>query len=320
MTDRERSLSLARRGEPEAPPGRASAAAARRRKPRSLWPILALAPALLFFAVFDYFPLGRVVMLSMQATDLFGRPAGFIGLENYQRLLGDPQFLSTLSTTLLFAVGSVTAKLLVGLAIALPLSVAGRGSWLARPVVLIPMAVSVAVAGLVFRALFQPGFGLADQVLAAFGIPSPGWLVNPDFALVSVIIVDTWTAVGFTVLILLAGLASVAEEVREAAAIDGAGAFRTAVHIVIPLITPSLFFLVVYHTIGALREFAVINVLTQGGPANATRTLVIDIWNYAFGANAGSFGAASARAIVLLVIVGAASALQFRISGERVHY
>ncbi|WP_311879073.1 carbohydrate ABC transporter permease [Microbacterium forte] len=295
----------------------------RPRRPRrqiAWWALALLAPALGFFILFDYYPLVRVITLSFQSTDLFGRPSGFIGVENYADMFSSPQFLSTLGTTFLFAVGSVTLKLVCGLAIALPMSTSRRASWLARPVVLIPMAVSVAVAGLVFRAMFQPGFGLADQILGSVGLSSPGWLTNPDFALVSVIIVDTWVGIGFTVLILLAALAGVPQEVREAAAIDGAGPVRTGISIVMPLISSSILFLVIYHTVGALREFTVINVLTQGGPADATRTLVIDIWNLAFGSSGGNFGDASARAIVLLVVVGIVSFIQFRVSNKKVHY
>lgn len=304
--ERERSRNVAKR-----PTGRARVA---------WWAIALLVPALAFFVLFDYYPLVRVVTLSFQSTDLFGRPSGFIGFENYADMFSSPQFLSTLTTTFLFAVGSVTLKLVCGLAIALPMSSSRRAGWLARPVVLIPMAVSVAVAGLVFRALFQPGFGLADQILASIGLSSPGWLTNPDFALISVIIVDTWVGIGFTVLILLAALAGVPQEVREAAAIDGAGPVRTGISIVMPLISSSILFLVIYHTVGALREFTVINVLTQGGPADATRTLVIDIWNLAFGSSGGNFGDASARAIVLLVVVGIVSFIQFRVSNKKVHY
>jgi len=292
----------------------------RRKRGVTMWASALLVPALAFFIVFDYYPLGRVIALSFQSTDLFGRPSGFIGVRNYVDMFTSPEFLGTLGTTFAFAAGSVVLKLLCGLAIALPLSTSRRAVWLARPVVLIPMAVSVAVAGLVFKAIFQPGFGIADQLLAGIGLPSPGWLTNPNFALVSVIIVDTWVGIGFTVLILLAALAGVPQEVREAAAIDGAGAFRTGVSVVIPLISTSILFLVIYHTVGALREFTVINVLTQGGPANSTRTLVIDIWNLAFGSSGGNFGDASARAIVLLVIVGVVSFIQFRVSNRKVHY
>jgi sn-glycerol 3-phosphate transport system permease protein len=292
----------------------------RKRRRTGWWAIALLSPALAFFILFDYYPLGRVVALSFQSTDLFGRPSGFVGTQNYLDMFASPEFLATLGTTFTFAIGSVALKIVCGLAIALPMSTSPRAGWLARPVVLIPMAVSVAVAGLVFKAMFQPGFGIADQILASIGLPSPGWLTNPNFALVSVIIVDTWVGIGFTVLILLAALAGVPKEVREAAAIDGAGAFRTGVSVVLPLISSSILFLVIYHTVGALREFTVINVLTQGGPANSTRTLVIDIWNLAFGSSGGNFGDASARAIVLLVVVGVVSFIQFRVSNKKVHY
>ena len=291
-----------------------------RSRSRVWWPILLLLPAVGFFLIFSYYPLVRVIVLSFQTTDLFGRPAGFIAFQNYAAMFASPQFAKTLLTTFTYALGSVTAKLLIGLAIALPISASGKAGLFARPIVLVPMAVSVAVAGLVFKALFQPGFGLFDQLLATIGLPSPGWLTNPDFALVSVIMVDAWVDIGFTVLILLAGLASVPTELREAAATDGAGPFKIGLLIVIPLISPTILYLIIYHTVGALREFTVINVLTQGGPANATRTLVIDIWNLAFGSAGGNFGEASARAVVLLIIVGIVSYLQFRISNRAVHY
>lgn len=295
----------------------AVAAHRRRRAHWRLWPYLLLAPALLFFVAFDYAPLVRVVVLSLQSTDLFGRPSGFVGLDNYVRAFTDPGFFATLTRTLLFTVGSVVAKMVVGVLIALPLSSQRRVGWLARPVVLIPMAVSVAVAGVVFRAIFQPGSGLADQILASLGLSSPGWLTNPDVAMVTVIIVDVWVSLGFTVLVLLAALSSVPEEIREAASLDGAGSVRIAISIVLPTILPTLLFLVITHTIGALREFTVINVVTGGGPADATRTLVMDIWQLAFGAQAGTYGEASARAMVLFVVVAMVSFAQFRYGNRR---
>jgi sn-glycerol 3-phosphate transport system permease protein len=290
------------------------------RKQPALWPWLCLVPGAAFLLVFNYWPMIRMFVLSVQSTDLFGRPSGFVGLDNYTAMLGDPAFWRTMGITLVFTVGSVTTKLVLGLLIAIPLAARARGTAFARAVVLLPMAVSVAVAGLVFRTLFQPGFGLADQALASIGLSSPGWLTNPDFALVTVIIVDAWVGIGFTVLVLVAGLGSIPEEVMEAASLDGSGTWQRTRSVVLPLISPSIFFLMATQTIDAIREFTVINVLTEGGPANSTRTLVMDIWLQAFGAAGGNYGPASARAVVLLVLVAAIAAFQFGVLQRRVHY
>jgi sn-glycerol 3-phosphate transport system permease protein len=281
---------------------------------------LCLVPGAAFLLVFNYWPMIRMFVLSVQSTDLFGRPSGFVGMDNYAAMFGDPAFWRTMGITLVFTVGSVTTKLVLGLLIAIPLAAKARGTVFARAVVLLPMAVSVAVAGLVFRALFQPGFGLVDQALASIGLSSPGWLTNPDFALVTVIIVDAWVGIGFTLLILVAGLGSIPEEVMEAASLDGASTWQRTRSVVLPLISPSIFFLMATQTIDAIREFTVINVLTEGGPANSTRTLVMDIWLQAFGAVGGNYGPASARAVVLLVLVAAIAAFQFGVLQRRVHY
>jgi sn-glycerol 3-phosphate transport system permease protein len=285
-----------------------------------VWPWLCLLPGAAFLLVFNYWPMLRMFVLSVQSTDLFGRPSGFVGMGNYTAMLGDPAFWRTMGITLVFTAGSVTTKLVLGLLIAIPLAGKARGTVFARAVVLLPMAVSVAVAGLVFRTLFQPGFGLADQALASIGLSSPGWLTNPDFALVTVILVDAWVGIGFTVLVLVAGLGSIPEEVMEAASLDGAGTWQRTRSVVLPLISPSIFFLMATQTIDAIREFTVINVLTEGGPANSTRTLVMDIWLQAFGAAGGNYGPASARAVVLLVLVAAIAAFQFGVLQRRVHY
>ena len=279
-----------------------------------------LAPAAGFVLAFNYWPLARTVWLSLHTTDLFGRTGEFTGADNFTEMLSSGAFWHSMLVTLAFTAGSVGTKLVLGLLIAVPLASRARGTVLARAVVLVPMAVSVAVAGLVFRTLFQPGFGLVDQALASVGVPSPGWLTNPDTALTTVIIVDGWAGLGFTVLILLAALGAVPDEVVEAARLDGAGPIRRTWSVLLPLISPSVFFLMIVQTVDAIREFTVINVVTGGGPADATRTLVMDVWLRAFGPAGGDYGPASARALVLLLLVGVITAIQFGVVEKRVHY
>lgn len=299
-----------------------SAPPRRSRRPRRgayPWAYLFLLPSLVAVVTFDYWPLARTFFLSTQTTDLFGLPAGFVGVENYVRMLDDPDFWRTLGTTILFMLGSVAGKLIVGLAIAVPLSARVRGTAVFRATVLVPMAVSVAVAGLAFRALMTPSTGLLDVISRTFGGDDVGWLTSTDVALVSVIIVDVWVALGFTVLLLLAALDAVDPDIYEASSLDGAGTLRSLASITLPLITPTLFFLVITQSVQSLREFTVINVLTGGGPADSTKTLVLDIYDAAFGGTA-DYGAASARSIVLLLLILTLTAIQFGVLERKVTY
>lgn len=283
------------------------------------WAYWALAPTVVALLAFNYWPLLRTTVLSFQSSDLFGRPAGFVGVDNYAGMLGSPDFRRTLLVTSLFVVLTVVGKLLVGLALAVPLSRRLRGTAFSRATVLIPMAVSAAVAGLAFRALMSPTYGLLDQVaIAVTGSPA-GWLTEPRMALVSIVIVDVWISIGFVTLLLIAAIDAIPVDVEEAAALDGASRVRLLRSITVPLITPTLFFIVVTQSVQAMREFTIIQVVTGGGPARSTQTLVFDIWAKAFGGTA-DYGAASARGIILLAVIALLTAVQFGVLERRVNY
>lgn len=284
------------------------------------WAWLFLAPAFLVLLTFDYWPLLRTFFLATQGTDLFGAPSGFVGAENFQLMLSDPRFWHTILITFSYTAASVTGKVLIGLAIAVPLSSRLKGTPLLRSIVLIPMAVSVAVAALVFKMMFQPGTGLFDQITGLFGAGPAGWLTQPQMALLAVVIVDVWCGLGISVLLLLAALDGVPEEVMEAAQIDGTGTLQRLWHVKLPLITPTLFFILITQSIAGMREFTVINLLTGGGPGTATNTLVIDIYKTAFGSGTSDYGAAAARGIVLLLIIVTLTFVQMRVLERRVHY
>lgn len=283
------------------------------------WAYWALAPTVVALLAFNYWPLLRTTVLSFQSSDLFGRPAGFVGVDNYAGMLGSPDFRRTLLVTSLFVVLTVVGKLLVGLALAVPLSRRLRGTAFSRATVLIPMAVSAAVAGLAFRALMSPTYGLLDQIaIAVTGSPA-GWLTEPRMALLSIVIVDVWISIGFVTLLLIAAIDAIPVDVEEAAALDGASRLRLLRSITVPLITPTLFFIVVTQSVQAMREFTIIRVVTGGGPARSTQTLVFDIWAKAFGGTA-DYGAASARGIILLAVIALLTAVQFGVLERRVNY
>lgn len=294
-------------------------ASAPRRAPAHAWAWWCLAPTVAALLAFNYWPLARTLVLSFQRADLFGRPAGFAGVDNYWSMLGNPDFRRTLWTTLVFVVLTVAGKLVVGLALAIPLARRVRGTAFARVSVLVPMAVSAAVAGLAFRALMTPTTGLLDQLAIALTGQPAGWVTEPTMAMVSIVLVDVWTAIGFVTLLLIAAIDMVPVEVEEAASIDGATWSRRLRSITLPLITPTLFFVLVTQSVAALREFTVINVVTGGGPARSTQTLVFDLWAKAFSGTA-DYAAASARGVVLLVIIAALTAVQFGVLERKVNY
>lgn len=289
-----------------------------RSRPRA-WAYWALAPTVVALLAFNYWPLLRTAVLSFQSSDLFGRPAGFVGVDNYAGMLGSPDFRRTLLITSLFVVLTVVGKLLVGLALAVPLSRRLRGTAFSRATVLIPMAVSAAVAGLAFRALMSPTYGLLDQIAIALTGRPAGWLTEPRMALLSIVAVDVWISIGFVTLLLIAAIDAIPVDVEEAAALDGASRLRLLRSVTVPLITPTLFFIVVTQSVQAMREFTIIQVVTGGGPARSTQTLVFDIWAKAFGGTA-DYGAASARGIILLAVIAILTAVQFGVLERRVNY
>lgn len=289
-----------------------------RRKPY-LWAYAFLLPSFLVLGTFSYWPLVQTIMLSVQQTDLFGNAAGFAGFDNYKNMFTSSDFLRTLLITVIFVVATVVLKLIAGLAIAIPLSTRLAGTWLIRPIVLIPMAFSVAVASVAFKAMFAPGTGVFDQLLSMLGIVGPDWLTSPKWALISTIIVDVWVGIGMATLLLMAALDSIPSNIMEAASIDGAGTIRKIFSMQLPLITPTVFFIVVTQSVAALREFTVFNVLTGGGPNGATTTLTYDLYSQAFGASA-DYGASAARGVVLMVIVALLTVVQFRFGERKVNY
>ncbi|MDU0969349.1 MAG: sugar ABC transporter permease [Actinomycetaceae bacterium] len=269
--------------------------------------------------LFNYYPFFDTIKISTQSTDLFGRPNGFIGFGNYADMFASDDFWQVMLRTVIFVVLTVSMKLILGLAIALPLSSGLAGTRLVRPIVLIPMAFSAAVASVVFKTMFAPRVGLFDQFLRTLGLPTPPWLTSGGWAMVAILITIAWTSMGMVIMLFMAALDSVPREVLEAASLDGVNLWQRIVHMQLPLISPTIFFLVVTETMGALKEFTIIQVLTNGGPNNATTTLTIQLYKLAFGSNV-DYGTSAAHGIILMIIVGIVAFFQFRMGEKKVVY
>lgn len=305
---------------PSKPPSASNQAPAGSSQKFQLWPWLCVAPAIIVLLIFEYYPFIRAIILSFQNTDLFGRPVGFAGLGNYGMMLSSPDFWRILGWTLLFAVVSVATKLILGVLIAIPLSYRLRGTVFMRSTILIPMAISSAVGTLIFDQFFQPVVGAADQITTSIGIGTIDWFTSPFFARLGVIITDVWLGISFIVLLLMAAIDNIDDDIFEAAQMDNCIGFSQVINIVLPIISPMLLFLTITQSLGALREFTVIHALTGGGPAGATTTLVFDVYQRAFGSSTNDYAGAAASAMVLLIIVLALSYLQYKLSRGKVKY
>ncbi|MFJ9210850.1 carbohydrate ABC transporter permease [Streptomyces sp. NPDC102264] len=271
-------------------------------------------PCVGLLLVFAYWPVVRGVVLGLYDTDLLGEPSRFVGVEHYVDLVADPELRRALLAT--GAIAGLSVLLSVGgaLAAALPLRRAARTPRAVVSVLLsLPFAFSAAASAAVFAGLFAPAVGTLNQMLAQLGVDGPQWLQSPTWAIISISIATAWYEFGFALLVLLAALSRLDQEVIEAAALDGASGARLAWSVIIPMLRPSLVFLLVTQTINGLQVFTQVQVLTRGGPSGATSTLVYELYQRAFGEALPQIGSASALAVVLLALVLVITAIQFRV-------
>ncbi|MBI2755492.1 MAG: sugar ABC transporter permease [Chloroflexi bacterium] len=280
--------------------------------------LLYLGPSLVLFSAFVFVPLARTLYLSFFYTNPIGNPTTFGGVEQYVALATSPEFLTGLRATFLFVLYSVP----LGIAIALVLAVLGnqrlRGINLFRTLMSSTIAVSASVGALMWLLLFNPSLGLLNYLIGSIGLTGPNWLTDPNMAILSLSITTIWLMLGFNIIVLLAGLQGIPEELYESARIDGAMGVNTFRHITIPLLSPSLFFLLVVDAITVFQAFTQVRLLTQGGPVDTTRVLVYSIYLDAF-VNF-QFGYASAQSMVLFFIILLLTIIQFRFVERRVHY
>ena len=277
-----------------------------------------LAPSLILFTAFVFVPLGRTMYLSLYNTRSTGQPTSFAGLDNYTELLTSDAFRTGLVATTLFTLYTVPAGIALGLVLAVLLNQRLRGINVFRTMMASTIAISAAVGSLIWLLLLNPSLGLLDYVLSLAGIQGPDWLLQPATAVVGVAIVTIWLTLGTNIIVLLSGLQGIPEEIYEAARLDGARGLGMFRRITVPLVSPSLFFLLVVDTIAVLQAFTQIHILTRGGPVDSTRVLVYGIYLDAF-VNF-QFGYASAQAVVLFVLVLVLTIIQFRFVERRVHY
>jgi sn-glycerol 3-phosphate transport system permease protein len=303
---------------------RPTASPAVRRRGRSsprelLLGLLFCLPALAGLAVFVIFPLFQAIFLATRGTDINGNPTRSVGLANFGALF-TPEFGAILLHTLVFTAFVVVVGVVLPMSLAVPLAQRLPGMRVFRTLFTLPFAYSASAASVVWLLMLDPSMSPVDWLLKLVGIVSPGWTTDSQWALITVAWVTVWVVSGFNLLVLGAGLAGVDEEVLEAARIDGATGMRNFVSVVLPMISPSVFFVVVTTTLSALQALGQVQVMTDGGPNGSTSTLVFSIFHNAFENGNNDYGVASAQGLVLLLVGIVLAAIQFGVIERRVHY
>jgi sn-glycerol 3-phosphate transport system permease protein len=286
---------------------------------RSAWlPYALLAPQIAVTLVFFFWPAVQAVWYSFQLQDAFGLHSEFVGLANFAVLFQDEHYLTSFKVTAVFSVLVAGVGIAVSLLLATMADRVSRGALAYRTLLIWPYAVAPAVAGVLWAFLFAPSVGVVTYGLRKLGYDW-NWVLQGDQAMLLVVIASVWKQVSYNFLFFLAGLQSIPRSLIEAAAIDGAGPARRFWTVVFPLLSPTTFFLLVVNVVYAFFDtFGVIDATTQGGPAGATQILVYKV--YYDGVKAGDIGGSSAQSVVLMAIVIALTALQFRFIERRVQY
>jgi multiple sugar transport system permease protein len=288
---------------------------------RRMWAYIFLVLPLFFFVTIRFAPTLFAMSVSLFRWNIISPNRPWVGLENYQTLYDDPVFWKSLTNTLLYVALSVPVQLVIGLAFAILLQAATRWRGFFRALYFIPFVTSTVAISWVWRWMYQPTSGPLNQILELVGLPDLKYLTSPDQALPSIAVVLVWQALGFYVIIFLAGLEGISMDIYEAAKIDGARAWDLFRHITLPLLNPTIVFLTVIGTINGIQVFTqVLNMSYQGmgGPLDSTKSLVLFIYNQAF--QSFKMGYASAITVVLFAIILVITIIQLKVATRRVEY
>jgi multiple sugar transport system permease protein len=274
-------------------------------------------PAFILIAIFMLIPIGWSLILSLQNNNLLA-PGHYIGLANYKALAKDPAFRSAVGHTLVYTVLFVPISVFGALGLAVALNRKIRGIRFYRLAVFVPLVTSTVATGIVFLWLLDPTFGLINYILNALGLPQQKFLQDPNEALYCIVAMTMWGWLGFDVIVYLAALQGIPEDLLEASAIDGASRWRTFRSVVVPLLGPATLFLVVWSTINALQLFDEIYVTTRGGPLGSTTVIVYYLYQQAFQFFNGGYGAAVAYVLFVGILI--LTLLQLLIGRRTVYY
>jgi len=286
--------------------------------PDKLTPYLLLAPQLAVTLVFFIWPAFQALRQSVLVEDAFGLATRFVWFENFERLLRNPNYLHSFEVTAVFSLAVACFGLALSLLLAAMADHVIRGAGLYKTLLIWPYAVAPAVCGALYGFLFDPTVGEVTHALRWFGV-TWNYIQNGEQALLLVIVAACWNQISYNFVFFLAGMQSIPKSLIEAAAIDGAGPARRFWTIVFPLLSPTTFFLLVVNIVYAFFDtFGIIHALTAGGPGKSTETLIYKV--YVDGVVNLDLGGSAAESVILMIVVIALTAIQFRYVERRVQY
>ncbi|SFB26337.1 multiple sugar transport system permease protein [Cohnella sp. OV330] len=272
-----------------------------RQEERTAW--LFILPALAALLLFVFYPMVKAFLISFQNYNMVGGTRSFNGIDNYRTLINDAEFLASLRHSLFFAVIVIPVQTAISLGLAMLIQRARRFTGLFRTAYFIPVVISTSVAATVFKLIYNKDFGILNQVLKTMGLPITNFLSNPDTAMYGIIILGIWKAAGFFMIIFLAGLNNISQDLYEAARVDGASRAQQFFRITLPMLNRTMAFVVIMTTIDAIKLAGLVFVLTNGGPNGSTQTVVYYIWKMAFQQMQMGYGTAAAFILFAIVLI-----------------
>jgi multiple sugar transport system permease protein len=293
------------------------AAPVRRRRLSGALPYVLVAPTALLVGVLILYPMGRGLLVSLyDSRNLIPRPEEFAGFVNYARLLHLPELANALRVTTLYTLGTVVLSLAIGMGCALLLQASFPGRGLARAMLTIPWGTPLVASALIWYWMYDPQYGLVNFALRSMGVihGNVSWLLSPQWALSAVVLVDVWRIFPFGAVVLLTALSGVDQSMYDSARVDGAGPVITFFRITLPNIRPTVMILLLLFTIWSLKRFDTVWIMTQGGPADRTNVLAVEIYREAF--RNFHVGIASAIAMIGVALSVLATIVYFALEGR----
>ena len=284
----------------------------------SLIALIFILPALVPLLVFWVWPMIDSLYISFTDWDFMSPEFNYVGFKNYFNLFTDKNFYQVLFNTLYFSLGSVIPTVIGGLLLALLLNKKMKGIGIFRTILFSPWVTPMVAVSIVWSWIFEPRVGLANYILGIFGISKLLWAQSSSLAMVVILVVTVWKGLGWAMIFYLEALQKVPIELYEACSIDGGSNFSKFKNITLPMISPTTFFLAIISTVNAFQAYDQIQVITQGGPAGSTRTILYMYYQSAF--ESYNMGQATAVATMLVLFTAILSILQFTMSKKWVHY
>lgn len=281
---------------------------------RCVEPYLYLLPAVVLFVLFVYYPFLKNEVLSFFTLDKFRTVKGFAGIQNYVRVFGDEKFLLAVKNTLVYVAVTVPVSMVLGYFLALLCRKKRKSSFVYEAMFALPMAVSASVVAMIFQLAYNPSMGIINKLTGL----NVNWLSDQKLALISIMIVQIWANVGYNYIFILSGVRGLSEEVMESAAIDGVSGIQMQTKIILPMLSPTLLFLLVKDVAYAMTTASFTLIMTEGGPNGATETMISYIYKKAI--TGTNYNAAFAATTVCFVLSALMMALSMALEGKKVHY